>query len=361
MIAAYYYDGRSSKRQNAALSLSHDQLIVAGDWGRRQARLNEVKISEPMGSAPRTLRFNDGAFCEIADTAGFASLLAAAGHKETLSVRMHQRWGMVLGALGTVIAVVVAAYLWLLPAAADYLAPRLPETLVAQLSDAALASLDEHMLEPSALPPQREVAISRRMAAFATQNKLPAYKLHFRATPKGMPPNAFALPDGDIVIFDSLLNELSDDEAIAVFAHELGHVAHHHGLRMLIQGTSWSRLSLRSTSATSPVWSRHFQPRPCRPTTRRASNPKPTAMPQRHSSAAAALPRATGQRTREAGSRGTEAGQAKSRCGHCAKGRKLVRAPSLQPSLDCPSQRRDQGHGRLTKPPCRHNLVPAPL
>ena len=237
MIAAYYYDGRSSRRQNAALSLSHDQLIVAGDWGRHQARLDEVKISEPMGSAPRTLRFADGAFCEIADTAGFAALLAAAGHKEALSVRMHQRWGIVLGALGAVAAVVIAAYIWLLPAAADYLAPRLPETLVTQLSDAALASLDEHMLEPSALPPQREVEISRRMAAFAAQNKLPAYKLNFRATPKGMPPNAFALPDGDIVIFDSLLNELSDDEAIAVFAHELGHVAHHHGLRMLIQGT----------------------------------------------------------------------------------------------------------------------------
>lgn len=243
MIAAYYFDGRSSKRQNAALSLSHGHVLVAGEWGRREARLNEVQVSEPMGSAPRTLRFADGAFCEIADTAGLAALLTAAGHTETLSVRMHQRWGIVLGALGGVIAVVVAAYIWLLPAAADYLAPRLPDALVARLSDAALASLDQHMLEPSQLPPQREIEVTRRMAAFAAKGNLPAYKLHFRATPKHMPPNAFALPDGDIVIFDSLLKELSDDEAIAVFAHELGHVAHDHGLRMLIQGTVVSTIA----------------------------------------------------------------------------------------------------------------------
>lgn len=243
MIAADYYDGRSSKRQSSALSLSHGHVLVSGEWGRRQARLDEVKISEPMGSAPRTLRFSDGAFCEIADTAGLAALLAAAGYKETLSVRMHQRWSVVLGALGAVIAVVLAAYVWLLPAAADYLAPRLPEALVARISDATLASLDQHILEPSALPPQREVEVSRRMAAFAAKGNLPAYKLHFRAMPKDMPPNAFALPDGDIVISDSLLATLSDDEAIAVFAHELGHVAHHHGLRMLIQGTVVSTIA----------------------------------------------------------------------------------------------------------------------
>ena len=236
MIAAYYYDGRSSKRQPAALSLSHGHVLLSGDWGQRRAGLNEVKISEPMGAAPRTLRFADGAFCEIADTARFAELLAAAGYREALSVRLHQRWSVVLASLGAVVAVVVAAYLWLLPAAADFLAPRLPAALVERISDAALASIDEHMLEPSALPARREAEIRRHMAAFAAQNSLPAYKLHFRAAPKGMPPNAFALPDGDIVIFDSLLEKLSDDEAIAVFAHELGHVAHRHGLRMLIQG-----------------------------------------------------------------------------------------------------------------------------
>jgi Zn-dependent protease with chaperone function len=237
MIGAYYYDGHSSKRHEAALSLSNGHIYLTGEWGRREARFDEVQVSEPMGTAPRTVRFPDGAFCEVADTAKLAALLTAAGHKEALSVRLHQRWSMVLASLAVVIGVVIASYIWLLPAAANYLAPRIPAVFVEKLSQSALTSLDEHVLQPSTLPPQREVEVTRRMAAFAAAGGLPAYKLHFRSTAKGMPPNAFALPNGDIVIFDSLLDKLSDDEAIAVFAHELGHVAHDHGLRMLIQGT----------------------------------------------------------------------------------------------------------------------------
>lgn len=53
-----------------------------------------------------------------------------------------------------------------------------------------------------------------------------------------MGPNAFALPSGDIVVLDQLV-ELAenDDEVAGVIAHELGHVAYRHGLRQLIQSS----------------------------------------------------------------------------------------------------------------------------
>jgi Zn-dependent protease with chaperone function len=236
-IGAHYYDGKSSRRHTAVVTLDPGgRFLVAGEWGRREAGLNEIKVSEPMGSAPRTLRFADGAYCEIADVQRLAILLATAGHREPLSVRLQRRWGAVLLSLVGIAAAVVAGYIWLLPAAADYIAPRIPDAVVASLSTASLASLDEHVLNPSALSAQKKKEISQRMADFAARQNLPAYKLNFRAAPKAMPPNAFALPDGNIVIFDSLLDTLDDDEALAVFAHELGHVAHRHGLRMLIQG-----------------------------------------------------------------------------------------------------------------------------
>lgn len=234
-IDAHYYDGRSSRRQAARLRLSGGRLYLAGNWGLREAPLATVEISEPMGSAPRTLRFGDGAYCEVTEHAAFAALLAAAGHREPLSVRLHARWGIVLGALGGVMIAVLVAYLWLLPALADFIAPRLPASLVGTLSQATLDSLDRHVLQPSTLPPQRELAVRQRMQDFAAAAGLPPYRLHFRDAGKDLLPNAFALPDGDIVIFDSLLQTLDDDEAIAVFAHELGHVARHHGMRMLIQ------------------------------------------------------------------------------------------------------------------------------
>lgn len=242
VLAAHYYDGKSSRRLSAQLSWADSHFHLSGAWGSRSFTAAEVEIAEPLGQAPRLIRFADGAYCEVADLPAFAVLLQRAGQRDSLSVRLHRRWSLVGSALFGVGAIVVATYVWLLPALAGYLAPRVPDAVTTHLSQSALNSLDAHLLAPSALPAQREIEIRRHMAAFATQAGAPAYRLHFRAAPKAMPPNAFALPSGDIVIFDNLLTLLDDDEAIAVFAHELGHVAHHHGLRNMLQSAVVSTL-----------------------------------------------------------------------------------------------------------------------
>lgn len=43
--------------------------------------------------------------------------------------------------------------------------------------------------------------------------------------------NAFALPNGAIVMLDGMSRELSDDEIMAVLGHELGHVVHRHSMQ----------------------------------------------------------------------------------------------------------------------------------
>ncbi len=50
--------------------------------------------------------------------------------------------------------------------------------------------------------------------------------------------NAFAIPGGYVVIFDGLLKKADKPELIAgVLAHEIGHVAHRHGMQGLLQST----------------------------------------------------------------------------------------------------------------------------
>lgn len=234
MLEANYFDGKSSRRHAATLRVHSGQLTLAGEWGVRSFALAEVKISEPLGNAPRAIRFSDGAYCEVTDLPGFAALLKTLGHRDSVAVRMHKRWLWVLGALLGVAGAVLASYVWVLPWGAALLAPKVPQAVVEHLSVSTLEVLDQHMMSPSKLSPERTQALRDKMAAFAAQGQLPPYKLHFRYV-EDMPPNAFALPNGDIVIFDSLLDGVSEDEAIAVFGHELGHVAHHHGLRMLMQ------------------------------------------------------------------------------------------------------------------------------
>ena len=51
--------------------------------------------------------------------------------------------------------------------------------------------------------------------------------------------NAFALPDGTIVVTDALVHLAeNDEELLAVLAHEIGHVVHHHALRSVMQNSA---------------------------------------------------------------------------------------------------------------------------
>ncbi|HEX5393716.1 MAG TPA: M48 family metallopeptidase [Rhodocyclaceae bacterium] len=242
MVGATYFDGRSSRRQEVRLSVEDGQLCVEGAFGRRCESIGAVDISERLSRMPRTLRFADGAYCEVADHVALAALLASAGHRDTTVANIQRRWRWAFPSMVGVIAVAVATYLWVLPWVADILAPRLPDAMTRTISEQALSSLDAHLLAPSKLPPERQRQIEERLAEFNTKLaaqhlSLPAYRLNFRSAPS-LGPNAFALPNGDVVVFDELVTMVKDDdELIAVLAHELGHVKYHHGLRQLIQST----------------------------------------------------------------------------------------------------------------------------
>jgi Zn-dependent protease with chaperone function len=236
MLTADYFDGRSSRRHAATLQVSGGSLWLEGAFGRRVEALAALDVSEPMGGAPRTIRFADGAFCEVRDVAGLAALLAAAGIGDSALVRAQARWHWALGALTAMVAIVAATYVWALPWLARTLAPAVPDAFVRTLSAAALGSLDAHLLAPSKVPATRQQAIAARVAAIDTGPvALPPHRLLFRAAP-AVGPNALALPSGDIVILDELVTVASDEELAAVVAHELGHVSHHHGMQQLIQG-----------------------------------------------------------------------------------------------------------------------------
>ena len=52
-------------------------------------------------------------------------------------------------------------------------------------------------------------------------------------------PNAFALPDGTIIMTDELVRlSKRDEEIFAVLAHEIGHIEHRHAARMAIESSA---------------------------------------------------------------------------------------------------------------------------
>lgn len=269
-VAATFFDGKTPRRQAAVLTVEGDEIVAAGAFGQRRAARAAVEISEPLGQGPRFVRFPDGSLFEVAELAAFGRWLHCHGFAAGRVARLQARWSSALLAIVATTLIVAAAYLWGLPAASQALAPRVPEAILRSLSESTMAVLDSRVLEPTHLPEARQAALAARVAGLRGGNAWPAYRLHFRSA-QGLP-NAFALPAGDIVIFDELVGlAASDDEVAAVIAHELGHVAHHHGIRQLIQssvvsfvagvyfGDISSLVSGLSTLALQSHYSRDFE------------------------------------------------------------------------------------------------------
>lgn len=237
-VEAIYFDGLSTRRHAVRLSLAGDALQMEGDSAQRTVRLADLRVSEPMGAAPRLITFPDGAYCEVRDHAALAQLLAASGHRDRAHVRWQFDARMVLGSCALLVLLVIVGYVYGLPLAAELAAPAVPEGVRTAISEQTLELIDDHMMSDSKLPAERTAPIARRLAAMRTPDGAPiGHRVLFRDG-GAIGANAFALPDGTLVVTDQLV-ELAhdDDEVLAVLAHELGHAARNHGLRMVLQSS----------------------------------------------------------------------------------------------------------------------------
>jgi Zn-dependent protease with chaperone function len=118
-------------------------------------------------------------------------------------------------------------------------APHVPEAAVSALSVHTLAWLDQELMTPSSLPPQRRDVLVQALRdhAVADGRRIEHTLLFRNGGPLGA--NAFALPDGTLIVTDELIALAEgDDEVLAVLAHELGHVQLRHGVRLLLQGSA---------------------------------------------------------------------------------------------------------------------------
>ncbi|MDR0250293.1 MAG: M48 family metallopeptidase [Burkholderiales bacterium] len=216
-------------------------MIEGASSGQRAIPMADIRISEQQGRAPRTLRFEgDNAFCEIAQSPKLDVLLKELGYRASTVVRLQNRWRWVFASLASIALIFVAGYLWGLPWGAKALAPHIPIAAMHPVSSTALEQLDKSLFKPSALPEKRQEKLLDGFRQFAAADPdLALYSeyisLNFRSAPR-IGPNAFAFPDGQIVLLDELVAlHDEDDEILAVLVHELGHLSKRHGIRQLIQ------------------------------------------------------------------------------------------------------------------------------
>lgn len=260
LVSAAYYDGQTAASKAVMLSIVGDELLLHGGEYELRWPLREISVSERLGNTPRLLSYAGGGHCEVNDQAGLDNLLAQSG------VRRHWLDGMqhsLPWALTAVVLIVVAfagAYRYLLPWSAEVLAMRVPGVVLQKMGDSTLETLDRFMLKPSKLDAARQKELSDAYARLKQPSDAQLkYHIVFRSSPE-MGANAFALPDGSIVMLDELVELTGDDnEIIAVLAHERGHIERRHAMRMVLQSSvvglvlAWYVGDVSGLLATAPA------------------------------------------------------------------------------------------------------------
>jgi predicted Zn-dependent protease len=89
-----------------------------------------------------------------------------------------------------------------------------------------------HLIAPdvSREPLERQKLLQQRFSELVLLAKLPEARLLMRSGPV----NALALPGNTVVLMDGLVSKLSDDQVMAVVAHELGHLHHRHVMQRIV-------------------------------------------------------------------------------------------------------------------------------
>ena len=243
-LAATYFDGLQARAQAVTLQIADGALHITGDGIARRVPLSQVHWPERTRHGVRVTHLADGGELHCANSAVWDAWSQHNGLGESLVVRLQQSWRGVLASAVALVAVLAALHAWGLPLAAQATLHLLPHSVDASLGDATLQAVDEDLMRPSQLPRAEQARVQAAFAQAVAQaephlppGSLPHWQLVFRAS--GIGPNALALPGGTIIMTDELVYLVGRDTDVltAVLAHELGHVQHRDGVRMLVQVT----------------------------------------------------------------------------------------------------------------------------
>ncbi len=251
-LRARWFDGASSQARTVLVVLEPAPggpqlaLHAPGQPPRRFAH-GAVEWPEewnPRRPPPRlVVDLGDGGSLEIDDPATWQAMLSAAGHRPGLAQRMQTRWPVFAAVLVLAAAGLFLFYRHGTPWLATQLTRHVPLAWETALSQQVLHQMDDGTLKPSKLAPERQAELRARFDALLPHLRpryaghAPRYTLAFRS---GLGANAFALPGGTVVVTDALVeaarkHQLGDDAIVGVLAHEIGHVAHRHGTRMVVE------------------------------------------------------------------------------------------------------------------------------
>ncbi|MFZ2652856.1 MAG: M48 family metallopeptidase [Burkholderiaceae bacterium] len=249
-LAAEYFDGQSARTHAVELSWSGPTLHILGEAIALDIAAADIRWSERTRHGPRVAHLAGGGALHCRDAPACDAWLRAAGHADSPVVHAQQSWPWVLASVAGLALLLTAMALWGVPWLSRAAVLAVPHSVDKGLGEATLATLDRHITQRSALDAVQQQRVREAFAmvvAAQPAGSVPAHELVFRRARdgNGIGANAFALPGGTVVMTDALVVLFEADPAVlsGVLAHELGHVQHRHGLRMVVQASLIGLLS----------------------------------------------------------------------------------------------------------------------
>ncbi len=238
IATGHWHPPGSSLALEARLEGAGRELIVHdADGEKARGALDSIAVSNRIGRIPRRITFGDESMFETNDNDAIDAFLKRNAADRTGWIHDLERFHPRLAVFAAIAFLLVfAIYKYSLPVMVEVAVYVTPPVIPQLMSQGTMQTLDRTMLSPSKLGTLEQAKIKEGFAkiAAASTRGPSGYNLNFR---KGgiIGPNAFALPDGTLVITDELIRLAGDDNEmiLGVLAHEIGHVEFEHSLRQL--------------------------------------------------------------------------------------------------------------------------------
>ena len=230
-VTGKYFDGKSSQPQIV-------EVLFDGDFDELNFRNDNLEIIWYL----KKIKYeNYGNLIEIRQEEGATEFLTVDNKyfkeqlfyylrkKDKMSVYqklINLKLGGHLAIAAAILAVIVLGYLFAVPYIAEKSVALIPETFDDKLGDSFIGEF--------ILKNKQDTVKTLLLNEFAQEIDLNNTKeLNFRVI-KSSTVNAFALPNGEIVIFTGLLEKLNDyTELAGLIGHEAVHVNNRHSMKML--------------------------------------------------------------------------------------------------------------------------------
>ena len=235
-ISGHYYFPNSSKSEHVQLNITNDSLSLRNESECLITCLHaDIKLGPSIPGVPVEINFEDG------------GKFVAIDHNQRVNFsssnveKLEKNRPLIIASIFLVPAIMWFILTVAVPQLAEKSVTLLPQSVENKMGEQSFEIIDKLFLEPSTLPIERQDLVKLQWSQALNELSLSSerYQLHVYAS-EYFGPNAFALPNGTVVITDDLITKLDDnpDAILAVLLHEIGHVERQHSLRMVAQSVS---------------------------------------------------------------------------------------------------------------------------